>query len=140
MHVFDISAATLARCEAIARKYHAGQFRRDGVTPYITHPERVSSMAKSNLAKAVAFLHDTIEDTNATVADLIIAGVPQRVVDAVLALTKLPHEPYETYLVLVKMDPLALEVKILDIKDNLNDQPTPKQIEKYAKALKFLTS
>lgn len=30
-----------------ATKAHEGQFRRDGVTPYIEHPKRVAKMARS---------------------------------------------------------------------------------------------
>ena len=33
---------------------------------------------------------------------------------------------------------MARIVKIFDIKDNLNDSPTEKQKEKYARALEFL--
>jgi len=34
--------------EKIARKAHDGQFRRDGVTPYVTHPGRVAKRVAGN--------------------------------------------------------------------------------------------
>jgi (p)ppGpp synthase/HD superfamily hydrolase len=50
-------AATLA---------HRGQFRKDGKTPFIVHPERVAERVKffggDHLAIIAAWLHDVIED------------------------------------------------------------------------------
>jgi hypothetical protein len=55
--------------EQIARKAHVNQFRRDGVTPYITHPEAVVKKlgTESDDVLAVAWLHDVLEDTCVTV-------------------------------------------------------------------------
>jgi (p)ppGpp synthase/HD superfamily hydrolase len=128
----------LSLCESIARIAHAGQFRWDEVTPYITHPARVVAACKYVDEKCVAWLHDVLEDTDVELADLAAAGVPPDVMDAVQALTKVKGEAYEDYLKRVKANGLATRVKIQDILDNLGDTPSSKQVKKYAGALKFL--
>jgi (p)ppGpp synthase/HD superfamily hydrolase len=52
------------KVEVIATKAHEGQYRRDGVTPYIEHPKAVAARVKGDeKAEMVAWLHDVIEDT-----------------------------------------------------------------------------
>jgi (p)ppGpp synthase/HD superfamily hydrolase len=49
-----------------AIKAHRTQFRRDGKTPYIVHPERVAGQVKffggNHIGIIAAWLHDVIED------------------------------------------------------------------------------
>lgn len=52
----------------LAENYHKGQFRKDGKTPYITHPRQVFGLLKENEVKdrivlAASLLHDVLEDT-----------------------------------------------------------------------------
>lgn len=127
------------KAEEIARRAHTGQFRRDGVTPYVTHPERVAKRVAGDLdVEAVAWLHDVLEDTAEAEQSLLDAGIPSHVVDAVKVLTKSPTVGYEEYLASIKNNPLALKVKVQDMLDNLSDSPTEKQIVKYAKGLLIL--
>lgn len=120
----------------IAKKAHEGQFRRDGVTPYIEHPAAVASRApKSPESQAAAWLHDVLEDTNLSAADLRAQGIPARVVDAVEALTKQEGLSYEENLKRVAANELAKGVKIADMLSNLADSPTKNQIRKYAGGL-----
>jgi (p)ppGpp synthase/HD superfamily hydrolase len=130
-------AKTLSeRAEEIARRAHAGQFRRDGITPYITHPAGVAArVGEDESRRAVAWLHDVLEDTPETPDSLAAAGMSAEVIDAVLCLTRLPDHSYENYLLGVLNNPLARAVKIADMLHNLSEQPTPKQIRKYAAAL-----
>jgi len=78
----------------IALEAHRGQYRRDGATDYIEHPCAVAELFESDnkQARAVAYLHDVIEDTRVTPEDLIARGIPPSVVEAVLLLTK--KKPY----------------------------------------------
>jgi len=128
------AAAELA--EQIARKAHAGQFRRDGSTPYITHPAAVVEKlrAEDDETTATAWLHDVLEDTSETAETLHAAGVPERVIRAVLVLTK-RGEPYAAYLDGVKRNPIACKVKVADMLHNLSDSSTERQIVKYARGL-----
>ena len=57
-----------------AVKAHAGATRRDGHTPYILHCTETAAIAATMTADleilAAAVLHDVIEDTDVTAADL----------------------------------------------------------------------
>lgn len=124
----------------LAKKAHAGQFRRDGKTPYISHPEAVVSLLSNpSIGEvAAAWLHDILEDTKTTRDDLLDAGIDPATVRTVEALTKNPGEDYRFYLAKVAQDPIALKVKLADIRHNLNDAPTKEQMEKYDAALEFI--
>lgn len=123
-------------CKAIAHRAHAGQFRRDGVTPYIVHPEAVARRLEGDpAAQATAWLHDVLEDTAVTEADLESAGVSRPIVDAVRLLTKVDGADYEAYLREIRNHPLARKVKVADMLANLGDAPSERQILKYARGL-----
>ena len=125
--------------EEVARTAHAGQFRRDGVRPYVVHPEAVASRVGDDpQALAVAWLHDVLEDTAVTEDDLRADGFPPAVVDAVAALTKREGVSYDAYLRGVAALPLARAVKVADMLSNLADDPTDRQIVKYARGLLVL--
>jgi (p)ppGpp synthase/HD superfamily hydrolase len=129
------SCARLA--EHIARKAHAEQLRRDGVTPYITHPEAVARrlFGESDEVIATAWLHDVLEDTSVTAEILRTSGIPAQVVNAVVRLTKSSEHSYEFYLAGVRENEIARKVKVADMLHNLSDAPTQEQIVKYARGL-----
>lgn len=124
----------------IATMAHAGQVRRDGVTPYIAHPARVAMRLRyhGDSVIAAAWLHDVLEDTTETPESLIAAGVPSAVVSAVVLLTKTPLVSYDDYIAAISKNTIASNVKVADILDNLSDAPTNMQILKYAKSLLVL--
>lgn len=127
---------------SIARKAHYGQFRRDGITPYITHPEAVAESLEGEHPDviAAAWLHDVLEDTDTTMQDLLLSGLPGSVVEAVVSLTKKRGDTYEAYLWRVGMNEIARKVKTADIQHNLSDSPTERQIAKYRNALQYLAN
>ncbi len=132
----------LAQC--IAEEAHRGQHRRDGVTPYIRHPARVANQLRitgeSDEVIAAGWLHDVIEDTKVTADDMRHQLVPESVVQAVVLMSKntSPGLTYAEYIRSLRANPIAKRVKVADIIDNLSDNPTNRQIEKYAKALQIL--
>lgn len=136
---------TLADAVALATSAHDGQVDKSG-RPYIGHPLRVMASVEGEHAQMAAVLHDVVEDTSVTAADLTARGCPSDVVDAVVALSHLPGEPQEDYLRRVAANPLALLVKRADIADNLSparmarlDDGTRARLEiKYATALRLL--
>lgn len=145
----DVEQVELAK--KIASMAHEGQFRRDGEEPYIVHPARVAKrVAKefdnhiedSEFFVAVAWLHDSIEDSDGKVHAnwLLHKGVDPAIVDGVVAITKVDGEEYEKYLARVKANKYARTVKIQDMLDNLSSSPSQRQIVKYAKGLQFLLS
>lgn len=80
------------RADRFAEQKHAGQLRKDGKTPYITHPRAVASILRDEAGITdpdtliAAVLHDTIEDTGATHAELA-ARFGRTVADIVAELT-----------------------------------------------------
>ncbi|PYH01520.1 RelA/SpoT family protein [Arthrobacter stackebrandtii] len=63
----------IQRAFTVAEKYHEGQKRKSG-DPYITHPVAVATilaeMGMTGSTLAAALLHDTVEDTPYTLAEL----------------------------------------------------------------------
>ncbi|WP_205740502.1 hypothetical protein [Haloactinopolyspora alba] len=96
--------------------------------------------------KTVAVLHDVLEDTDVTAADLHMHGCPQNVIRAVEALTKLPGEPLAESIARAAADPIARIVKRCDVADNtdpglleLLDPDHRMRLEaKYADTLRLL--
>jgi uncharacterized protein YegL len=62
--------------KVLAEKGHAGQFRKDGKTPYIEHPRAVVALlckwgVYDKGVLATAWGHDLLEDTNVTEGDIL---------------------------------------------------------------------
>jgi (p)ppGpp synthase/HD superfamily hydrolase len=126
------------RADAVAEFFHRGQFRFDGITPYITHPRAVAALLTDPVEKQVALLHDLLEDTNCTTIDLFFFGFSVEVVEAVEIMTKVKGIDYDAYLVRVKSNRLSKRVKEKDMLINLSDEPTKNQVKKYSKGLIYL--
>ena len=135
-----INDEDLSNLRKLVEKAHFNQYRRDGKTPYIEHiyavEKRVSHFG--NDYRAVAVCHDILEDTKVTYSDLENEGIPENILKAVEILTKSDDISYDEYLYSIKCNELARKVKIADMISNLADNPTDKQIKKYAKGLLFL--
>ena len=117
---------------------HEGQFRRDGKTPYFEHVKQVVNGVEGWKAKTVALLHDTLEDTSLTPDDFKKAGFPDDVIAGVVAMTKPDGMPYLDYIKnIVLPNELARQVKLADMKANLADKPTERQVNKYEEAMKL---
>ena len=123
----------------VAVKAHRKQKRRDW-RAYVTHPIRVANNLKDEWEKvqAVALLHDVVEDTYMCRKELLEEGIPNDVIDIVMIVTKRHNEAYDTYIWRVLGNEIARKVKIADIMDNLWDDPSRKQIDKYVLALEEL--
>jgi (p)ppGpp synthase/HD superfamily hydrolase len=130
---------SLEEIRNFAKQKHEGQFRRDGVTPYFTHCEKVASLVDSEFEKSLAYCHDLIEDKRCNIRELKDAFNDIELVDCVLNLTKNNEETYEQYIKRISIEHYIIKrVKIADIVANLSDNPTTAQVEKYNKALKIL--
>lgn len=114
-----------------AASAHSGQVDKIG-EPYIGHPRRVSiavyEATGSDEATAVALLHDVVEDTPVTLDQLRGTGFPERVVEAVDAISKRKGEGFDAYYERVKANDLALVVKWHDVADNAD----PRRLAKVA--------
>ena len=124
------------RALEFAATAHAGQKRKNGDN-YIIHPIRVSQEVKTEDQKVIALLHDTVEDTEATLAE-IREQFGDHVAFCVDLLTHRDNEPYDAYIQRVKKHPDAVQVKLADLADNLSDAPTSKAIVRSAAAVDTL--
>lgn len=122
----------LEKALEVALKAHRGQRDKAG-QPYILHPLRVMHAVAGEEARAVALLHDVVEDTGVTADDLRRAGFPPAVVEAVEALTKQEGEEYAAFIERVRLVPLARQVKLADLEDNLDARRLPDFSEKDGK-------
>jgi len=119
------SRATLADAVALAVRVHRDHRDKAG-QPYILHPLRVMLRQHDEAAQIVAVLHDVIEDSRdeskVTAADLRADGYSEDIVTALEALTKREGEYYEDFIERVAMNPLARQVKLADLEDNMDIQ------------------
>jgi (p)ppGpp synthase/HD superfamily hydrolase len=122
----------MAFCEQV----HHGQFRRDGVTPYHTHPFAVADKVRDEL-KPAAYLHDVLEDTRTNARELRLVFSP-RTCDAVEYLTRMSDETYNAYISRVLLNPDAVVIKIADMEHNFSCQPSDRSKEKIAMWLPIL--
>lgn len=134
----------LNRAIELAKKYHEGQFDKGGY-PYIDHPLRVMKNVKTIEEKILAVLHDVLEDCNVSREVLIEEGIPEYLVIKLEILCKANDEEYFDYINRVKTDQLTMNVKLADLKDNMNlkrlkciSQDDLKRLEKYKKAKEIL--
>lgn len=141
------AAAVVARARRFATRAHEGQ-RRDHGPAYITHPEGVARILAEEFPGevapaflAVAWLHDVLEDTPATLDELrtefgaeIAAGVE--------ALTKRKGEEFAAYAARLRAaGPEIMLVKSADRLHNLRDavHADPAWAKEYAaKTRRFL--
>lgn len=141
----------------LATKAHTGQFRKDGITPYIKHPIAVADMMSTDEEKIVAILHDVVEDTDFTIYEVGGEAIKEYWLDnsmvlpnkvqltdiiknALVLLTHGLDESYEEYIQKIadSGNLLAFKVKIADMTCNLLDNPSEKQAKKYRAAIKQL--
>ncbi|HJU39625.1 MAG TPA: HD domain-containing protein [Tahibacter sp.] len=127
--------STLERAIEIAARAHAGQTDKGGA-PYILHPLRLMLAQRGAHERMAAVLHDVVEDTSLTFDDLAREGFPPEVIAAVRALTKLPGEDRIAAAHRAAADPVAREVKLADVEDNMDlsriAEPTDKDRARLA--------
>jgi (p)ppGpp synthase/HD superfamily hydrolase len=106
---------------------HCGQrYPSPEAEPYVFHPLRVMLAFLGPIDQMAAVLHDTVEDTELQLDDLVRAGYPTEVVAAIDSLTRREHESYEQYIDRVAAHHVARRVKIVDLQENLaNNRRTP---------------
>lgn len=131
----------------VSEKYHQGQVDKAGVDYFKGHIEYVVLGVYSKKEKTVAYLHDIVEDTEITIADLNELEFPSDIVEAVELLTRNKNIDYQDYLDKIKCNKLSKSVKISDLKHNSDlkrlknvTKYDKKRQDKYLKAIEFLKS
>ena len=124
------------RARLVALRAHIKQRRRNG-DEYITHPIRVADAFKDPTERAVAYLHDVVEDTEFTLDDLRNFGFSEEAVLAIDSVTRRDEESYLDFVLRSKENKIGRKVKMADIEDNL-EGATKHTREKYLLALWIL--
>ena len=125
---------------------HLGQLDYNDV-PYIFHPYHLAEQMDDEISCTVALLHDVVEDTSITFADLEQI-FPKQVVEIVMLLTHDEKVDYFDYIRKIKTNAIATKVKLADIEHNSNEERSigsnlsREQLlywkEKYARAKELL--
>lgn len=131
----------------IAYNAHHGQVDQGG-QPYIFHPIHLAEQMDNEISICVALLHDVVEDSNVTIADLQ-EEFPSVITDAVQLLTHKVGTDYFHYVRAIRDNPIAKEVKLADLAHNSDETRlkgcagiTPEKLarwqKKYTKAMAIL--
>ena len=131
------------RAEEFSTLMHSGQLDRGGA-PYIEHPRTVAAKVDGETEKIVAWLHDTVEDTDATI-EQIASMFGDEVAGAVALLTHDKSEPYMDYVRRIKGNEVARKVKMADLSHNMDVSRLPiitdadwRRVKKYKEAYDIL--
>ena len=130
----------LERAIEIAVDAHRGQIDKAGKI-YILHPMRVMLRGQNDAEQIVGILHDVIEDTPITIDMLQGEGFSEDILAALVCITKKKGEEYGDFINRVLTNPLATQVKLYDIEDNLNRDripfPTERDEARFTKYQKY---
>lgn len=123
---------------------HKNQVDKSGM-PYVYHPFHLAEQMEDEYSVCVALLHDVVEDTDYTLTDLIEAGFPTPVTDAIALMTHDDAVPYIDYVKKLRDDPIARAVKLADLRHNSDlsrldviDDRALERAEKYKEAIMLL--
>ena len=130
----------LEKAIAIAVEAHRGQLDKAGKI-YILHPMRIMLRGQDETQMITGILHDVVEDTPVTIEMLRLEGFSEEVLAALECITKHIGEDYGHFIDRVLTNPLATQVKLYDIEDNMNRDripyPTAKDEARFAKYEKY---
>lgn len=115
----------LDNARQLAREAHARQTDKQGRDYYEAHLEPIAQALRAHgpEAEMAGLLHDVLEDTGTTADELRERGVPERVIEAVIAVTKIKGEPYDDTIARAAAHPLGRLVKLADNAHNLASNP-----------------
>ena len=136
----DALALVIAKFHGITDK--AGQ-------PYVLHLLRVMLGVRGTFSQQVAVMHDLVEDTDVTIDDLTKLRFADEVIEAVQLVTHVSTDSYADYVVRIKANELARQVKMADLNDNYSlgrvayrDQHNAgdaRRIQRYILSYQFLS-
>ena len=138
----------LAKAIEIAASAHSEQKDKGG-SPYILHPIRVMMSLNTEEEKIVGVLHDVVEDSEDWNFDrLREEGFAEDIVSALKSVTKQSDaENYEAFIERARRNQIGRNVKIADLRDNLDvtrigtlKEKDLLRINKYKNALSKLAS
>ncbi len=126
-----------------SKRVHFGQVDKGG-TPYWMHPDAVARMCSTDEEKIVAYLHDTVEDTDTTIG-MITAMFGEKIGEAVSYITHPKGMPYMDQIKRLSVNEIARHVKEADLKHNMDLSRLPRvtdrdlaRYDKYVVAYNYL--
>ena len=133
--------STIEKAIEIAVAAHKGQKDKSGAD-YILHLLCVMERGKSEIEKICGVLHDVLEDSEWTFEKLENEGFSNEVIAVLRCITKESEkEDYDVFINRIAQNPIAIEVKINDLLDNMDitrlkelNEEDVKQLNKYLKA------
>ena len=103
----------------LAEEAHKGQKDKAG-KDYIFHPMRVASIVKDEESHIItALLHDVVEDTDITIDDLR-DKFSNEIIESLKLLTHDKSVDYREYVIGLRNNDIARDVKMSDLIDNMN--------------------
>ena len=112
-----MSEERIQAAQEMAVRFHECQVDKAG-RPYFLHVLRVSAAGRNENEQVLGAIHDLFEDTHCT-PSLIKMTFGFEILQALIAITREPHEVYRAYIARVNKNSLARAVKINDLHDNL---------------------
>ena len=126
-----------------SKRVHAGQVDKAG-EEYWKHPAAVADLCSTDEEKIVAYLHDTVEDTDTTI-DMIEKMFGSRIAVAVNYITHPQGMPYMDYIKRLAENDIAVRGKRADLRHNMDLSRLPAvterdimRVRKYQEAYSFL--
>ena len=134
----------LVKAIQIAVSAHKEQVDKSG-QPYILHLIRVMDAGETEQEKICGVLHDLVEDTDWTFEKLENEGFSEKIISALKCVTKQENEDYDVFINRIKANPLAIKVKLNDLRDNMDitrlvyiTEKDTERLNKYLKAYQEL--
>jgi len=125
---------------------HKEQEDKTGM-PYVFHPFHLAEQMDTETEVICALLHDVIEDTDYTFADLQEMGFPSEVIKVLTLLTHEADVPYMDYVKRLSVNSTARKIKLYDLRHNSDqtrldviDERAKLRAEKYRVAIEYLES
>jgi (p)ppGpp synthase/HD superfamily hydrolase len=123
---------------------HKEQTDKSGM-PYVFHPFHLAEQMTTEATTVTALLHDVVEDTDYTLADLAEMDFGDEIIAALKLLTHADGVDYMDYVRAIKTNPIAKAVKLADLRHNSDptrvDTPDERMLtrwEKYRQAIALL--
>lgn len=144
---------TLEKIKNFAKASHFSQLDKGGNDYFESHLVQVANNFKNNTLKAIAYLHDIIEDTNLKIEELeqilALKGVENKTINEIISsvklLTKTKGMDYDKYIDSISYNKVALMIKVADMKNNCDLSRIPNvsekdtmRTEKYLKTLDWI--
>jgi len=114
-----IYTALTNKAMRLAWEAHRGQTDHGGV-PYVFHPYHLAERMTDEISVCAALLHDVVEDTPVTLADLQ-REFPPEVTEAVRLLTHDDSVDYFDYVRAIRGNEVARRVKLADLAHNSDE-------------------